>query len=205
MFDSPLQDEHHDHDISAHAPALADTGLGVPRRLMLLGSVSALFLAACNRTTPSSAGALPLQAEAPSGEFLRLSKVLTGHADLDAITAQRLLQAFELAAPAVHAKIDALAALMHDGLSASDALATATTQELRAAALAIVAAWYTGTAGQGTHAVTVSYREALMQLPTADALAPPTYALGGPAWWIAPPPDVGLPARALVQAQAGAR
>jgi len=196
MFDNSCKDEPSPPRSLGKAPSAADFGVDVERRLMLLGSVSALFLGACSRATTHPVGVSPARVEAPASDFLRLSKTLTGHADLDAITAQRLLEAFALAEPAVRANIDALAALVSDGLSTSDALAAAAAKELRATALAVVSAWYTGTVGKGTQAVTVSYRDALMQLPTADALAPPTYVLGGPAWWTATPPDVGLPARA---------
>jgi hypothetical protein len=102
----------------------------------------------------------------------------------------------------VSAQFAALSALVRDGESASELLAAATAAGLRPAALALVAAWYTGTLGKGTHALTVSYRDALMQRPVADALTPPTYVGGGPAWWSAPPPDVGSPAR-MTPASAG--
>lgn len=124
--------------------------------------------------------------------FLALSRTITGHDDLDALTAARLSSAFAAIAPPIHTQILALGRVLRSDMSPEDALAAADQADLKAIALTVVAAWYTGTAGSGLKAVTVSYRDALMQRPVADALSPPTYALGGPAWWTAEPPPVGL-------------
>jgi hypothetical protein len=130
---------------------------------------------------------------------VRLSALLTGHADLDPLTGARLAAAFATLAPDVHAAFPTLGKLARPDMSPQDVLAAVDQSDLKSAALAIVAAWYTGTAGTGTKAITVSYRDALMQRPVADALAPSTYALGGPGWWTAPPPEVGL-SRSTAQA-----
>ena len=177
-------------------PAPARSG-GATRRAVLASLGAALLISACGRREAMpSAVAAPSPAPVEAGDFLRVSQALTGHPDLDATTAARLVQAFARAAPDVQAHFGALGAVVHAGVSAPEALAAATAAGLRPVALAIVAAWYTGTVGQGTRALTVSYRDALMQRPVADALTPPTYVGGGPGWWTAPPPDVGLPGRA---------
>jgi fructose 5-dehydrogenase small subunit len=151
----------------------------------------AVFGAGCSRQ--SKAPEDTVSSEPPADpRFMRLSALLTGHADLDPLTGVRLAIAFSMLAPNVHSRFPALAQLARSDMSPQDLLAVADQSGLKSVALAIVAAWYTGTAGAGTKAVTVSYRDALMQRPVEDALAPPTYALGGPAWWTAAPPDVGL-------------
>lgn len=162
-----------------------------PTRRAVLGTSLLLLAAACSKhaTSPPLAGA---RAPSPDPAFLAMSQVLLGHSDIDALTAARLSDAFATLAPDVHAQIRTLCRTIHTGMTPDDALAAADAIGLKAAALVVVAAWYTGTAGSGPKAITVSYRDALMQRPVADALAPPTYALGGPAWWTAAPPDVGL-------------
>ena len=161
------------------------------RRAVLVGASVALFGVACAPRPDGLGAATPQAASDP--EFLRLSQTLTGHADLDPVTAGRLSAAFAQVAPDQHAHFKQLEALTKPGMAPADALAAATAVGLGPTVLAIVAAWYTGTAGSGTRAITVAYRDALMQRPVADALDPPTYAMGGPGWWVAAPPDVGLP------------
>ena len=183
-------------------PAPAGSGTST-RRAVLVSLGGTLLTVACGRRepiAPAVAAAVPITAEATG--FHHLSQALTGHADLDATTAARLAQAFARTAPDLHAHFAALGELVQVGMSAPEVLAAATAAGLKPVALAIVAAWYTGTVGKGTSAVTVSYRDALMQRPVADALTPPTYIGGGPAWWTAPPPEVGLPARAVRPAAA---
>lgn len=160
---------------------------------MLLISVSFTWLlAACGRhpTVAVAAKSAPEQNQ----KFLRLSQVLTGHADLNALTADRIADGFKRVEPELYAQFDALGALVRPGTAPSEILASASAADLKNAALAVVSAWYTGTIGKGAKAVTVSYDDALMQMPTADGLAPPTYVLGGPSWWASPPPDAGISA-----------
>ncbi len=179
------------------SPVPVEGGSGdITRRTVLATVGGSLLMVACGRhETKVALVASETPATPEAAGFMRLSQALTGHPDLDATTAARLAGGFAHVVPEVSAQFAALGALVHDGMSASELLAAATTAGLRPAALALVAAWYTGTVGKGTHAMTVSYRDALMQRPVADALTPPTYVGGGPAWWTAPPPDAGLPAR----------
>jgi hypothetical protein len=158
------------------------------RRSVLLASLM-LLAASCSRRA-----ALPVSDAAdeptPDPLFLSISRIITGHGDLNPITGARLSKAFADLAPDVHAKILRLPRIWNAGMSPDAALAAARAVGLEPVALAVVAAWYTGTAGTGPKAVTVSYRDALMQRPVADGLYSPTYALGGPAWWTAEPPEV---------------
>ncbi len=170
---------------------------GLTRRAVVTSVGGSMLMAACGKQQAKLALVAPVTSPTPAAAgFMRLSQALTGHPDLDATTAARLVEGFARNVPEVAAALPALGALVQDGQSAPELLAAATGAGLRPAALAIVAAWYTGTVGKGVHALTVSYRDALMQRPVADALTPPTYVGGGPAWWSAPPPDVGLPALA---------
>jgi hypothetical protein len=158
----------------------------------VLGASLLLLAAACAQHAASPPAADAVREPSPDPAFLAMSQVLTGHADIDALTAARLSDAFATLAPDVHAQIRTLCRTIRAGMTPDAALAAADGVGLKAVALTVVAAWYTGTAGSGPKAITVAYRDALMQRPVADALIPPTYALGGPAWWTAEPPEVGL-------------
>ncbi|AIF48282.1 hypothetical protein HY57_14020 [Dyella japonica A8] len=117
--------------------------------------------------------------------------MLTGKTDLEPLMAARMAEAFKTADPSTYAHVAELSQLATHVTEPSALVEAA--GPAKAAALAIIAAWYTGTVGKGSQAVTVAYRDALMQRPVADALSPPTYALGGPAWWVAPTPELDSP------------
>ena len=125
-------------------------------------------------------------------DFLALSRAITGHRDLDPITAMRLSAAFARVQPAQLAQLRHVQTLMHDGQDASSLLEAAQTAGFGTATLALVAAWYTGTVEGDSKTEVVSYIEALMYQPVRDAMAAPTYCLGGPAWWTELPPAVGV-------------
>ncbi len=164
-------------------------GHGLTRRRFLLAVGSASLLAACQGKVPV-AGVDTARDAAPATQanagFLQLSQALTDKHDLDPATADRIEKAFATLQPDLHAQFPALIALAGQASGAHALLAAA--GDATPAALAIITAWYTGTVGKGVHAVTVSYRDALMQRPVDDGLFPATYAQGGPAWWTAAPP-----------------
>lgn len=129
-------------------------------------------------------------------EFLRLSKAVTGHADLDATIASRLMAALHRADPSFIDHAASLARLTHDGQEPEALLAAADAAGLRDTMLTLVAAWYTGTVGHGPKAEMVSYADALMYRPVNDGLPVPTYCFAGPLWWPGPPPAAGVSAPA---------
>lgn len=155
------------------------------------------LLVACRRSDEPAAGTQPSANELSSraaaaadvttadAAFLQLSMALTGKRDLDPFVAGRIRVALAALDPATTAKLPELQRLA----SSADAPAgIVAVPGVKDAALSIIAAWYTGTVGKGTRAVTVAYRDALMQRPVDDGLFPATYAMGGPAWWVAAPP-----------------
>jgi hypothetical protein len=162
------------------------------RRAILVGSAVALFAASCSRLAVHHSNEIALPKPEADSDFLHLSQTLTGHIGLDPLTAARISAAFAQIAPAHHAHFKPLFELVRPGLAPNNFLAVANGTGLGPTAHAIVAAWYTGTVGSGVEAITVAYRDALMYGPVADGLFPPTYALGGPAWWTSPPPKVGV-------------
>ncbi len=128
--------------------------------------------------------------------FLRLSKAVTGHADLDPTIASRLLAALHRADPGFIDHAAHLARLVHDGQPPEALLAAADAAGLRDTMLTLVAAWYTGTVGHGQQAEMVSYADALMYRPVSDGLPVPTYCFNGGIWWTGPPPAAGVSAPA---------
>ena len=156
------------------------------RRTFLLGTGSAVLWMACGKLVAAGPTSSLLPHDDPA--FLRLSQALTGKMDLDPITAARMADAFGKLYPQMAAQLAGLAKL---AVHATDpASLIGMSGAAKPTALAIIAAWYTGTVGRGTQAVTLAYRDALMQRPVDDALWPPTYARGGPGWWTAPPPEL---------------
>jgi fructose 5-dehydrogenase small subunit len=126
--------------------------------------------------------------------FLQLSEAVTGHADLDATTASRLLNALRRADPMFVDRAAALAQLVRAGQSPETLLSAAQATGLGETMLTLVAAWYTGTVGHGQQAEMVSYVDALMYRPAGDGIPAPTYCLNGPLWWTEPPPAAGVSA-----------
>jgi hypothetical protein len=162
-------------------------GHGLTRRGFLLAVGSVSLLAACRDKAPAVATpAAAAPAARTDTAFLSLSRALTDKNDLDPATAERIEKAFATLQPDLHAQFPALVTLAGQVSGATALVAAA--GEAQPAALAIITAWYTGTVGKGLHAVTVSYRDALMQRCVDDGLSPPTYVQGGPAWWTAAPP-----------------
>jgi hypothetical protein len=162
------------------------------RRAFAAGLAVTAFLAACSQPSDTPQGDKQAVAPADPG-FLALSKALTGHLDLDEVIAARTSQAFRQLFPNLATKIAPLTALAGQYGRPKDLLEAAHKVGGGEAALAIVAAWYTGTVGTGQSAQAIAYADALMNRPVADALYPPTYQMGGPGWWTATPPPVAPP------------
>ena len=177
----------------------------ISRRHALIG-LAALLAQAGFWSNPLSA-AMPAAASAPAAGpapgsmlFYTLSQTITGHRDLSAGTAARIEQAMRTNVAGFAEHLPQLGALLVTGQQANTLLAAATAAGpgLRELALAIVAAWYTGTvagnAAQGTKSVVVAYAEALMYRTVADGQVVPTYCNYGPLWWLKAPPAVGVSA-----------
>lgn len=126
-------------------------------------------------------------------QFVAFSTAITGHKTLDTETARRIYLAFRAHSDTFASdarRLGDLAAAANDDANAL--LAAASKEGLRDACLSVVAAWYTGTVGEGADATVVAYHDALMYQPVADGQSPPTYCRGGPAWWTEAPPAAGV-------------
>jgi hypothetical protein len=161
-------------------------GRGISRRAALLATTASLF--AILLDCPSSA--LAAESALDDAAFLDLSRVMTGYADLDPVIAARLFDAMRTADPGFGAAATRLATLDHDSRDPDTLLQAASREGLRDSALALVAAWYTGSVGTKSDGAVVAYANALMYRPIRDALPAPTYCGGGPLWWTAEPPPL---------------
>ena len=185
---------------SVSSPSIAR----ISRRHALIG-LAALLAQAGFWSNPLSA-AMPAASAPAAGPapatmlFYTLSQTITGHRDLSAGTAGRIEQAMRSNVPGFAEHLPRLGALLVTGQEAKALLAAATAADaaLRELALAIVAAWYTGTvagnAAQGTKSIVVAYAEALMYRTVADGQVVPTYCNYGPLWWLKAPPAVRVAA-----------
>jgi hypothetical protein len=141
------------------------------------------------QTLPSGAGRNA--ALSADESFFKLSQTLTGHADIDRVTASRLSAGFARIDPDILAALKRLAPLA-EGQDPAGVMKAADAAGLGSAARGLTAAWYTGTIGSGPTAEVISDVDALMNRTVRDAMAPETYCFGGPAWWVQPPPPVGV-------------
>lgn len=171
------------------------------RRHALIGLAALLAQAGFWSNPLSAAMPTPASGLAPATMlFYTLSQTITGHRDLSAGTAARIEQAMGSNVPGFAEQLPRLGALLVTGQEAKALLAAATAADagLRELALAIVAAWYTGTvtghAAQGSKSIVVAYAEALMYRTVADGQVVPTYCNYGPLWWLKAPPAVGVSA-----------
>lgn len=161
-----------------------------------VASTSLLGWPASGVTPPAAAAAATTGTAidaAAVARFFAFSQAITGHADIDAVTAGRIREAMVQGDGAFAAQAETLAGLVQPGMAPDALLAAASGAGLRDAALAVVAAWYTGTVTAGPATTVVAYEQALMYRPVADGLSVPTYCNEGPLWWTAAPPEVGVP------------
>lgn len=127
--------------------------------------------------------------------FIELSKVATGHANLDPQVGAALLAALMAHDRGFGAKLAALEAFSRrQGISDVDSLDLALEgNPLRADLKTIIAAWYTGAVGEGAKAKEVTYAGALMYAPSADGSHNPGICAGATNSWAGlprPPIDV---------------
>ncbi|ABB06390.1 hypothetical protein Bcep18194_C7346 [Burkholderia lata] len=184
----------YDHETRVAARA------GITRRAALKVMAAALTQVGLFTVAPGHAFAQQPSLDAKT--FLALSSALTGHANLDPMTARRLVDAFHRTDAGFAARAAALAQRVRAGQTPAQLLADADSAGLHDTALAIVAAWYTGTVGHGQKAVMVTYADALMYDTVQDGMSAPTYCSNGPLWWTAEPPpaDVAPPRKMVAPA-----
>jgi hypothetical protein len=134
----------------------------------------------------------------PAG-FMALSRTLTGHKEIDDGLASGAWQALSERERDFAARYARLADAVRKGgltdMATWKTSAVAASPELKATAVAIVAAWYLGRVGEVLPRAEpgpafITYAGALMWRPTLDVTVIPTYSRGGPGFWGAKPPGV---------------
>ena len=149
------------------------------RRLLLAGVLSGYV---CSFLTLPFSAAL---AKAPEN-FLALSRMLTGKAQLDAQQADRLYAALVATTPDFDAQLKQFEDFVANNPPVLATLqATLDEQKLAFAKLPgkIVSAWYIGVVGSGKAARCITYESSLMFVAVADRLRPPSYAYGPYGSW----------------------
>ena len=156
------------------------------RELLTLGSAALLCVG-----TDAAASTTTSFLLASSAPFLSASERLTGFASLSADLAERIWTQLSAHAVATEqfAQLVQITLRSTGNAALSSGLAEA---GLAATRDRVLLAWYTGSLGAEPDAPVVAYAEALMYAAVADGLPAPTYALGGPGWWTAPPPAAGV-------------
>jgi hypothetical protein len=155
------------------------------RRLLLAGILSSYV---CSYVSlPSAFAGVPAEAASKASEnFLALSRQLTGHAQLDALQADRLYAAFLSIEPGFEAQLRQLVDFIAAGqLEAHTLQAALDEQKSTFAKLpsSIASGWYVGVVGSGKAARCVTYETSLMYLTVADRVKPPSYAYGPYGSW----------------------
>ncbi|MCY0389399.1 sugar dehydrogenase complex small subunit [Robbsia sp. Bb-Pol-6] len=139
--------------------------------------------------TPASAAPASARAVAPPA-FLRVSRLLTGRAALDAAQADRLhagLLAAQSDFPAYLRDLDTF--IVEHAATAGNLQMLLDAARVPYAKLPrqIAIAWYVGVVGTGAGARCVTYETSLMNVVVADQLTPASYAYGPYGSWARPP------------------
>ena len=164
------------------AQALSDHGRTRRRAIMLL---AALGMVATFPAWMQSGSAVAAPAATPGApaEFLALSQLVTGRAQLDPEIANRIYTSLQARDPAFAGHASTLWQHANAGV---DALQHSAMNDpaLGQALNAIVTAWYLGEAGGQV----VQYKSALANTVVQDVVATPSYCRAAPGYWAAEPP-----------------
>jgi hypothetical protein len=158
-------------------------------------SVPAAWLAAGSLTASGALAQVVPTAKAPAG-FMQISKLLTGHPEIDDTLADMAWSAlvrredgFETAYTSLVKAIEAAGLKDFADLPQSPAISD---PAHKATAVSLVSAWYLGRVGEVLDRAEpgpdfITYTGALMWRPTLDVTVLPTYARAGPGYWGAAP------------------
>jgi hypothetical protein len=144
------------------------------RRSLAVTAISIAVIVLVSPPVRASDAGLALGLGIDDAAFFALSQSLTGWQNLDVELSARLLSAMTINDAFVATQLMAIRGLVRTGDTPEAILARATAANLGKPALALVAAWYTGCVSEAANAPV------------------PTYCLGGPAWWTADPPPLGI-------------
>lgn len=171
------------------AATLLGLGVAAPARTLLAAEASSPTY------TPASASSSATISDIPmvhSEVFMKVSRLATGHENLDGGIGQRLYQALATRDGEFPNALGILEAMITknqvEDVETLDALLRA--QPLHETLLAIIRAWYSGVVEPGSFATVYAFERALMYQPPRDGMVIPTYAHNGPNYWVAEPPPL---------------
>ncbi len=126
------------------------------------------------------------------GEFIRLSRLLTGHNSLDVQLGERLYNALCQKNAQFADLVKQLSLyVQQNNIPDVETLDEKLKQQpLHDPMMTIIKAWYSGVIEPGYHATVYGYQQALMYQIPRDGMVIPTYAHNGPDYWVANPPPV---------------
>ncbi|WP_294906830.1 sugar dehydrogenase complex small subunit [Tatumella sp. UBA2305] len=179
-------------------PELSEEGL---RRRKLFGQTGGLVASfaigsAIAGSTLSNGASAATTAAGPDtqtlNQFMKTSRLLTGHQNLDMTLGQRLYVAFSEKDPQFTTQLAALNQWIADKQPADvEALDTQLAgQPLHDLMMSVIKGWYLGVIDDSHHAKVYAYQNALMYQVPRDGMVIPTYAHNGPDYWTADPPPV---------------
>jgi fructose 5-dehydrogenase small subunit len=163
------------------------------RRKTLVGS---MYVAGALAVS-SYFGKVPVFAAAPdsANQFMEVSSLLIAHR-LNPELGRRLEIAMNAANPSMPEHISALLSIARKkgAKTVEDFFPDVPDGPIKATALSIISAWYTGVVEDGPGAKVFAYELALMYQPTRDVMTIPSYAISGPNGWTSnAPPLSDLP------------
>ena len=183
---------------SAADQTLSEEGLRRRRLFGQTGGLVASFAigsAIAGATLADSASAAPSTPSPDTStlnQFLKTSRFLTGHQNLDVTLGERLYTAFSGQDPAFVSQLASLNQWIADKKPEDvEALDTQLQgQPLHALMMTVIKGWYLGVTDDSHHAKVYGYQNALMYQVPRDGMVIPTYAHNGPDYWTAEPPPV---------------
>ncbi|MBT0727148.1 dehydrogenase [Rosenbergiella australiborealis] len=148
--------------------------------------------------TGQAIAATPTTSQAPQADsqtlnqFLKISRLLTGHQNLDTTLGQRLWQALNQHSASFSAQYTALSQWIseHQPTDVEALDQQLQGQPLHDVMMSIIRGWYLGVVDNSPHTQVLSYQNALMYQVPRDGMVIPTYAHNGPDYWTAEPPPV---------------
>jgi fructose 5-dehydrogenase small subunit len=172
-----------------NARPAASSGLARRELLALIGAAAAGL----------AGGAMPGGAQGAEGQstlarFLDVSRLLTRRRALDAVLGRRIYEELSPRLPRFDFRIDAMRRFIdaggHGDVETLMASLDREDRDLAGLARSVIAAWYTGVAGDGPDARLVAYQNALMFDTVRDTLPVPSYCHAAPGSWAQRPPAV---------------
>lgn len=160
---------------------------GIVASFALSGIISGQAIAAS-----SGSEATPAVDKDTLNSFLKLSRLLTGHQNLDTTLGERLWEALHQQSPQFAQRYTELTQWIaqHQPSDVEALDQQLQGQPLHDVMMSIIRGWYLGVVDNSHHAQVLSYQNALMYQVPRDGMVIPTYAHNGPDYWTAEPPPV---------------